>query len=150
MNKSNSATFATAEMTACPLAFPIQSSKLVYGYVQPYQFYRAGKRVLVYRLPGEAKPLAVSKPLVLLMAILLAAFATGYINGGHVPKPSGGGTLPTAVVPNITFHRLITISAVRGAINLPINTVPGKLVQTELPYRADLLPRKYLPVREIT
>ena len=123
MNKSKSATLETAEMTACPpLAFPTRASRPVYGYIQPYRFYKAGKRVLVYRQPGETRPLTVLKPLVYLTALLLAAFATGYVNGGHVPNQSGGGTPPTAVLPNITFHRLITTSTARGAINLPVNT----------------------------
>ena len=135
MNKSNSATFETAEMTVCPpLAIPTQASGQVYGYIQPYRFYKAGKRVLVYRLPGAARPLTVLKPLVYLTVLLLAAFATGYVNGGHAPKHSGGRTVPTAVLPNITFHRLITTSAVRGAINLPVNTFL----------------RKYPSVREMT
>jgi hypothetical protein len=90
--------------------------------------YKLGKRKLVYRLPKDAKRFVVSKPLVFVLALLLAVFVTGYVNGGHVPLKNEGRVLPTAVVPNVTFHRLITISAVHGAIKLPVKNVSGELV----------------------
>lgn len=150
MNTFHSATFETDRTIACPLARPMPESKQRYGYIQPYRFYKSGKRVLVYKLPGEGNRLAVLKPAVIILAILAVAFLIGYVNGGQVQRQREGGTLPTAVTPNITFHRLITISAVHGAINSPIDNISRKPVQAEHSYQRDLLPRIYPSVREIS
>jgi hypothetical protein len=127
MNKSN---ISTNHPTA-----PGQASAQIFGYVQPTRLYKLGKRVLVYRVPGDGKQLAISKPLVFLIVMLLAAFVTGYVNGGHVAKQSGGRTLPTAVAPTSNFHRLLTISAVSDVGNLPVNAGLRNHVQTWQPYR---------------
>jgi hypothetical protein len=121
MNKLNRANGETAEMSASYST----SQGQAFGYVQPVRFVKSGKCPLVYRLPAADKQLAVSRTLVFLLVLFLAAFATGYANAGLVPDQSGRRIQPVSSVPVITFHRLITISAVQGAINFPVNTIPG-------------------------
>jgi hypothetical protein len=135
MIKSNIAVGETTDMFTGHLTSPGQASTPVFGYVQPTRLYKLGKRVLVYRAPGDGKQLAISKPLVFLIVMLLAAFATGYVNGGHEAKQSGGRALPTAVVPINSIHKLITISVVRGVFGMPATTKPIRLAQIGPPCR---------------
>jgi hypothetical protein len=115
MNKPNSTAGAATDMSASHSI----SQGQVFGYVQSTRLVRLGKLRLVYRLPNSGKRLTVSKPLVLFLALLLTAFASGYVNDRRVLNQRAINIQPTAVVPVISFHRLITIGAVHGPSTFP-------------------------------
>jgi hypothetical protein len=91
----------------------------VFGYVQSTRFVWLGKRTLVYRLPGTPRRPTISKPLVLFLALVLAAFANGLFKDGNTLNQSGGFALPTAAEPVSDFRRLITIGAVHDPVSIP-------------------------------
>jgi hypothetical protein len=99
----------------------------VFGYVQSTRFVWLGKQTLVYRLPGTAKRPAISKQLVLFLALLLAAIATGYFNDEDIPNQSGGLIQPAAAELVNAYRRLITISAVHGPVYISVSTLPGSV-----------------------
>ena len=108
MNKPNSDAGEATDMSSSHAI----SQGQIFGYIQPTRFVRLGKLTLTYRLPNSGKRLKVSKPLIFSLVLLLAAFAAGYVNDGQVLNQQKTNILPTAVVPVISYHRLITISAV--------------------------------------
>jgi hypothetical protein len=149
MNKLNGAAGEISGMSDRHSVSPVLEHEQGFGYVRPHRVHKSGKRMFFYRLPSGDRKWAISKTLVFVfvLVLLLAVFIAGFVNGRHASNQSGGRTLPTAAVPANTFHRLITISAVRGATNSPGNIVSRKLVHAENPFRTDLGPQKYLSAR---
>lgn len=92
----------------------------IFGYVQSNRLVKLGKRTLIYREPGSRRKLAVSKPLVAFIALLLGAMATGYFNGGVVSDERERHMLPTSV-PVIPLHRLVVIGADHDHAILSVN-----------------------------
>ncbi len=73
--------------------------------------------------------MAMTRSLVFVLVLLLVVFAVGYANKEHVSNQSERRALPASVIPDNNFHRLITISADRGAVNCPVTTVLRMCVQ---------------------
>ena len=115
MNKPNSDAGEATDMSSSHAISKVQ----VFGYIQPTRFVRLGKLKLTYRLPNSGKRLTVSKPLIFSLVLLLAVFATVYVTDGQVLNQRAIKILPTAVVPVISYPRLITISAVHDLSIFP-------------------------------
>ena len=117
------------------VGLPCQVSRQAFGYVPSTRLRKLGKRVLVYRKPGAIKRTTIAKPLFYVMALLLAAFAAGYVSNGHDPVLKESRILPASAVPTNTLKRLITISAASDTVIPPASVGIGRNAPTGQTYR---------------
>lgn len=108
-------------------ADPLPTFEQMFGHARPGRLHQDGRRTVVYRRPYGNRRSAVSKTLACVIALLLVAFAAGYIHGWGGQTRAAGGVLPASGVPANSTQRLITTTALCGAISLSARAVAGEV-----------------------